>query len=343
LVEKQGLRVLLVGSWGPGTLERAYAGAFEQAGCEVLRFDLFSLEQRFVRLGAPGRFFNRFVPVEPWIRKANRQLLLESRDFRPDVIVAVGQNRVLAGALAQTLLVTRARAVYIWPDTLVYLSGERIDALPLYDLVATYSRESVPLLQQLGARHTAWVPLAGDPTASRDRELDGPFAADVSFIGRWRPGREAALAALLEGLPGRDVKIWGPEWGRRTRGRVRAAWQGRSLFGEEFARAVASSRVNLNVIDDTNFPAPNNRFFEIPCLGGFQLSSACPEMEDEFQPGRDICYYQEVGEIPDLVRNLLSDETRRAEIARAGAEKARGAHTWGHRVRQILDLAGLSR
>lgn len=341
MADKRGPRVLLVGSWGPGTLERAYAGAFEGAGCEVLRFDLFSLEQRFVRLGAPGRFFNRFVPVEPWIRKANRQLVLESRNFRPDVIVVVGQNRVLAGALAQTLLITRARAIYIWPDTLVNLSGERIDALPLYDLVASYSRDSVPLLERLGARRTAWVPLAGDPSAARKPEA-GPLAADVSFIGQWRPEREAALGALLEGLAGRDVKIWGPDWGRRSRGRVRAAWQGRALFGEEFARAVASSKINLNVIDDTNYPAPNNRFFEIPCLGGLQLSSACPEMEDEFQAGRDICYYREVGEIPDLVRNLLSDEAHRAEIARAGGEKARGAHTWGHRVRQILDLAGLS-
>jgi hypothetical protein len=341
-VAERRIRLLLAGTWGPGALERAYAGAFEQAGCEVLRFDLFSLEQRFVRLGAPGRFFNRFVPVEPWIRKANRQLILEARSFRPDVIVVVGQIRVLAGALAQALLVTRARAVCIWPDTLLHLGGERIDALPLYDLVASYSRDSVPLFERLGARHAAWVPLAGEPAAAREPEA-GPLAADVSFIGQWRPEREAALGALLDGLPGRDVKIWGPDWGRRARGRVRAAWQGRSLFGEEFARAVASSKVNLNVIDDTNFPAPNNRFFEIPCLGGLQLSSACPEMEDEFQQGRDICYYREVGEIPDLVRNLLADETHRAEIARAGAEKARAAHTWGHRVRQILDLAGLSR
>ncbi len=340
MVEKQGRRVVLVGSWGPGALERAYADAFEQAGCEVLRFDLFSLEQRFVRLGAPGRFFNRFVPVEPWIRKANRQLVLESRSFRPDVIVVVGQNRVLAGALAQTLLVTNARAIYIWPDSLVSLSGERIDVLPLYDLVATYSRDSAPMLERLGARHAAWIPLAGDPAAARKPE-SGPLAADVSFIGQWRPEREAVLGALLEGLPGRDVKIWGPDWGRRARSRVRAAWQGRPLFGEEFARAIASSKINLNVIDDTN-SAPNNRFFEIPCLGGFQLSSACPEMEDEFQQGRDICYYREIGEIPNVVRDLLSDETRRAEIARSGAEKARRGHTWAHRVRQIFDLVGLS-
>jgi hypothetical protein len=336
------IRLLLAGSWGPGTLERAYAGAFEQADCVVLRFDLFSLERRFVRLGAPGRLFNRFVPVEAWVRKANREFILESRSFRPDVIVVFGTNRVLAGALAQTLLITRAKAVCIWPDSLLLLNGERIDALPLYDLVASYSRDCVPLFERLGARHAAWVPLAGDPAAAREPET-GPLAADVSFIGQYRPEREVALGALLEGLPGRDVKIWGPDWGRRARDRVRAAWQGRSLFDEEFARAVASSKVNLNIIDDTNFPAPNNRFFEIPCLGGLQLSSTCPEMEDEFQAGREICYYREVGEIPELVGSLLSDETRRAEIARAGAEKARGAHTWGHRVRQILDLAGLSR
>ncbi len=337
------VRLVLAGSWGPGALERVYATAFEKEGCEVLRFDLFSLEQRYVRLGAAGRFFNRFVPVEPWIRKANRQLVLDARSFRPDLVVVAGQNRVLAGALAQTLVQTKARAAYLWPDTLVNLNGERIDGLPLYDVVATYSRDSIPVFERLGARRTAWVPLAGDPSSAKERELDGPFAADVSFIGQWRSEREAALAALLEGLPQANVKIWGPDWGRRARGLVRAAWQGRPLFGEEFARAVASSRVNLNVIDDTNFPAANNRFFEIPCLGGLQLASACPEMEDEFRHGEEVCTYQEVGEIPGLVRNLLADEERRARIARAGSEKARNGHTWAHRVRQILDLVGLSR
>lgn len=336
-------RVFLCGSWVPGALEWAYADGFRVAGCEVGSFDMPSAENAHVRLGFAGRFFNTFVPVEPWIRKANRSLFLEARAFRPDLIVSFGQTRLLAGALAQTLIATGSRSVYVWQDPLMSLSGDRIDSLPLFDVVASYSREAIPALGWLGARRVAWVPLAGPSRvspATRDRPT---LTADVSFIGQWRPERETALTALLEGCPDVDVKIWGPDWGRRGNATVRRVWQRHSLFGEEYSAAIRGSRVNLNVIDDTNYPAANTRFFEIPCIGGLQLSSACPEMEDEFQPGRDICYYRKVGEIPDLVRNLLSDERRRTGIARAGAEKARGAHTFDHRVRQILDLVEPSR
>ena len=46
---------------------------------------------------------------------------------------------------------------------LVNLSATLIAALPLYDLVATYSRGTVSHFQRLGARQVAFVPLAADP------------------------------------------------------------------------------------------------------------------------------------------------------------------------------------
>lgn len=108
----------------------------------------------------------------------------------------------------------------------------------------------------------------------------------MTFIGGWRPEREAVLA----GLAGLDLKIWGPEWDRRCAGNavVLKAWQGRPLVGTEFATAVAASKVNLNIIDPTNHPAANMRFFEIPVAGGLQVCSACPEMSGVFRDGEEI-------------------------------------------------------
>lgn len=334
-------RVLLFGAWGPGALERAYADGFCDAGCEVLRFDMPAAEAAHVRLGAAGRLFNKFVPVEPWIRKANRSFFLQARAFRPDLIVSFGQSRLLAGTLAQTLIATGSRSVYVWQDTLMALSGDRIDLLPLFDVVASYSREAIPALRRLGAREVAWVPLAGPSKAFPGGVGNSALTADVSFIGQWRPEREAALTALLDGCPGLDVKIWGPDWGRRGNASVRRVWQRNPLFGEEYASAIRGSRVNLNIIDDTNYPAANTRFFEILCIGGLQLSSPCPEMEEEFRDGVEVCYYPRPDDIPALVGGLLRDEARRREIARAGETKACHGHTFLNRARQLLSLAGI--
>jgi spore maturation protein CgeB len=213
-------------------------------------------------------------------------------------------------------------------------------SLSMYDLVATYSERSVPILEHLGARRVAWVPLAGDPALhsapAKIAQDAQTYGADVTFIGGWRPEREAVLSQLTAF----EVKIWGPDWGRRCKGKpaVLKAWQGRPLYGADFARAVAHSKVNLNVIDPTNYPAANMRFFEIPTAGGLQVSSACPEMASEFCHGKHLFYYNQTEDLPALIRSLLSDQALRTTVARAAHAKVGQAHTYVHRAEQILAL-----
>lgn len=335
-------KIMLVGRFNPGALECSYEGAFREIGCTVGSFDIAAKVKRHCRLGAAGSFFNKFVPVEPWVRKANREMVLYAGEFQPDVIVIFGQNPVRSGALAQIRAMYNVRMVYIWPDTLVNLNELLITSLPLYDLVATYSKASVSQFERLGACCVKWIPLGGDPQQHSVNpirtESDGAFDADISFIGRWRPEREQALTTILSKSQGLRVKIWGPDWGRRCRSNqaILQAWQKRSLYGSEFARAILASKINLNVIDPTNYPAANMRFFEIPCAGGVQLCSPCPEMEAEFKHEETIFYYQDVNELPGLVHRLLSHHELRQSVARAAHEKVLKEHTYAHRARKIL-------
>jgi hypothetical protein len=111
-------RVLLVGRFAPTALERSYASAFDDLGCEVRNFDIAASINRYCRLGRLGRYFNTYVPVEPWVHKANRELIVIAREFRPSVLIVVGQNRVRAGALAQIRSMLPLQVVFIWPDSL---------------------------------------------------------------------------------------------------------------------------------------------------------------------------------------------------------------------------------
>jgi len=330
-------KVMLVGYFGPGALECSYASAFQDIGCKVLSFDIVASEQCYCRLGKVGRLFNKFVPVEPWIRKANREMVWEARRFNPDVLVVFGQNRVLAGALAQIRTMSSASAVFIWPDTLVNLSVFIIAALPLYDWVGTYSKSTVPIFERLGGRRVVWLPLGSDPHLHPVVPPRAEFRCDVAFVGQWRPERELSIAALLTELPGISVKIWGPDWGRRTHNPgILRAWQKRSLFGREFSQAVASCKANLNIIDETNYPAANMRFFEIPCAGGLQVCSSCPEMESDFKDGETVFYYHSVSQLPGIVRTLLADDALRDRVACAAREKVLRDHTYARRAQTIL-------
>lgn len=337
------MKVVIVGAFPAGALEVSYAQAFETLGCEVVKFDLRAATERYCRLGRFGRLLNRFVPVEAWIHKANREMIITVLRERPRLLLTVGGCSVQAGALAQFKTALNPALVHIWPDTLLNLKDRLATCLPLFDLVATYSQTSVLQFQRLGARNVAWVPLAGDLTLhppQATEKAESAYSADVRFIGGWRPEREAALSRLTRF----KLKIWGPDWNRRCRHNptVLLAWQGRPLRGLEFSKAVAHSKVNLNIIDDTNHPAANMRFFEIPAAGGLEVCSPCPEMEREFLNGEHLFYYQKDEELPRLVESLLRDGGLRTKVAQAGHQLLTAKHTYTRRAEQILDWLKLN-
>jgi hypothetical protein len=329
--------VLLVGSDQIGSLEGSYARAFSKLGWDARFWDPLQALRRAARGGRLGQLLSAFIQVEPWIKKANRALVVQVHALKPDLVLTFTHPAVRPGALAQIRSSIDAVLVNVWPDTLVNWETSTSACVGLYDLVATYSNASVPSIERMGGRRVAWIPLAGDPDLHPVHSGPVPpeFCADVTFIGGWRPERESLLSQL-----GRfDLKIWGPDWGRRSvrNSEIRRAWQGRALRGVEFAQATAGSKVNLNIIDPTNYPAANMRFFEIPIAGGLQVSSACPEMEHEFRHGEHIFYYRDEHDLQELVGSLLSADAARAEVADRAHREAQAKHTYRHRALAILE------
>lgn len=334
------MRVMLVGHYPVGALECSYRTAFEALGCQVRSFDIVQAVNDHCRGGRFGRLFNTFVQVEPWIRKGNRDLVLAAIEFHPHVVISFGYYPLRVGALAQIRASTSAALVHIWPDPFVNWSTDLTSCLPLYDLVATFSKITIPVFEALGARRVAWIPLAGDPALHPDvpctHEDLNKYAAEVTFIGAWRPERES----VLSGLDGLSVRIWGPDWGRKARNNpvVKKAWQGRSIYGSEFAKAVRCSKINLNIIDATIDQSPNMRFFEIPLAGGLEVSSVCLEMENEFKNGEHLFYFRSKRDLRTLIDYLLRDTTKREQVAEVGHAKVLSAHTYSHRVEMILNV-----
>lgn len=334
--------LLIVGSNSPHALESAYERAFHQLGWSVSYWDPAAVLQKVARGGRVGRFMVDFLTVDPWIRKVNREFVLKAIEEKPTLILTFTHRQIRAGALAQIRAAVDTALVNIWPDTLVNWGTHHTANLPMYDLVATYSQQSVAQLQRLGASNVAWIPLAGDPDYHRPAAACTPeeakqLGADITFIGGWRPEREAVLTQLAQSSR-YTVKIWGPEWGRRCKGNeiITSAWQGRPLFGHELATSVANSRINLNIIDPTNYPAANMRFFELAVIGGLQVCSPCPEMEDTFRHGEHVLYYRDTAELEAVVSSLLADENHRQQVASAGQRLCLAAHTYTHRASAIL-------
>jgi spore maturation protein CgeB len=102
------------------------------------------------------------------------------------------------------------------------------------------------------------------------------------------------------------------------------------------------SRIALNPIDDTNYPAANMRFFEIPAAGGLQLSSTCPEMREDFRDGEHLLYYDNDEELAARIDWILARPAEVAAIRREGHRRAIEGHTYVQRVNTLKAHLGLA-
>jgi spore maturation protein CgeB len=340
--------IMIAGGFWHGSLEGSYFRAFENIGCQVEAFDVPEAISKYTKIGKIGQLFSTYLPIEAWINKANREFVVKVTQSKPDILIVGGASQIRVGALAQMKAsVANLKIVLIWPDPMLRVHAHVINCLPIYDLIATYSNNTVNVFKILGAKTVEWVPFAADTFLHpANIEISDAqrikFSCDICFIGNHRPEREKIFNQLYS--KGYDVKVWGPtDWKRHATNysMVQNYWQKQSLYGDDFARVIRCSKLSINPIDPTNLPSANMRFFEIPCAGGLQVCSPCPEMETAFKDGEAVFYYKTLEDLPRIIDTLLRDDTLRNKVAQYARKIVQRDHTYVHRAHHIFELLKL--
>lgn len=330
-------KLLVVSDSSMHALGNCFIRAGKKMGLAVETFDLAKTEQKYIKFGKAGQKIHTFLPVDAWQRKANRELAILYKSAPPDLTIAVGNVPLLFGTLAFLKSLDKGRLVLYWPDTLFNLTPVQKDAASLYDTVATYSSSSEKIFRQIGFQQTHFMPFAGDNEFLGEPSFDEDFDCDLSFAGGWRPEREAALAAVANAFPGAKLLIKGTDWERFCTNKTLLKFcEPKPVYGKDFGNFIRRSRINLNVIDETNYPAANMRFFEVPAVGGLQLSSACPEMNDVFLHRRDILYFSNEKEMIDNIAWVMENPAAAKEIRTAAAAKVQAEHTYVKRLEALF-------
>ena len=331
------MKILIVTDSTAFALGNCFIRAGKKLGHEISTFDLSAMERNYVKFGKPGLKIHTFWPVEAWQRKANRELIIAYRNLMPDIIMVVGNIPVLFGTLAFFKSLEKGKTVLYWPDTLLNLTSFQKDGASLYDLVATYSSTSMRPFNLIGYEKTHFMPFAGDNEFLGDAVFSDHFDYDLSFAGGYRPEREAALAAVAATFPDLKILIKGTDWERFCKNKLlRKSCNPKPIYGKDFGDFIRRSRINLNVIDDTNYPAANMRFFEIPAAGGLQLSSVCPEMESAFTDRKEILYFTSYEHMIEQIRWVLKHPDEAGHIRKAANAKIRKEHTYIIRMESLI-------
>ena len=332
-------RVLIIGEIGNYCLEMSYEKAFKELGCEVHLFDSKKAVLDFARFGVVGRKLHQFFPVQAWLRKANKKLAEKALSLRPDIILAFTGAEVLPGTFAFLKSTLPATIAWYWADPLPNISRYFLETMPLTDLAASYSNASVPVLRAMGFRNVMFLPFAADQDAHfKPASLNvTSYRYELSFVGSWREERVQALTRIVNDFPDLKVKIFGPYWNRCKDASLRRLATSTPLYGGDFAEVVQNTFMNLNVMDNTNFPAVNMRFFEIFAAGGNQLCGGGPEMRTIFKNKEHLLYFDNLEEMSDQLAYAIENKSVVERYKVRSQELVLKDHLYLSRAKELLD------
>ena len=96
------------------------------------------------------------------------------------------------------------------------------------------------------------------------------------------------------------------------------------------------SKINLNISLRSIKSGIPLRAFDILGSGGFLLSNFQADFLDEFIPGEDFDYYESKEDLLRKLKYYLNHDDERTAIAKNGHDKVAAAHTFRHRVGEML-------
>lgn len=284
--------------------------------------DYLPTKWRSLPLRAIRRVSRRWI-VEEYNRAVRELLCIEALDF-----LLVFKGMLLDEATLREFSRRGTPCYCVYPDVSFQAHGANIwDCLPHYDCLFTTKSYHLDDPRVRGrTRQLKFVPHGFDQDVHRpvalSPRLRRNYECDVSFVGVWSPKKEQAIAAIVRGVPGTSVNIWGPYWDRAC-DQVRVCWRRRSAHGDELAAIYSSSRINLGLLseagrDGLQGDLTTARTWQIPASGGFMLHEDTMELRSAFKPDSEVAVFQNHEELVQEVRRYLADPIKRQEIQKAG-------------------------
>jgi spore maturation protein CgeB len=83
------------------------------------------------------------------------------------------------------------------------------------------------------------------------------------------------------------------------------------------------------------------RVFDVPASGGFVITSAKPCVAEYFEtngPGMEMATFKSAGDLMEKIDHYLAHDDECRAIALRGMKKVLGAHTYDHRMREIIKI-----
>ena len=331
-------RVLHAGEFSYGASGEGVAAGFRKLGWENHFVDI---RDHFLASPAlPLRLAARAMrPL--LVRSYNDAILRAARQVEPHALLTVkGLN--IEPATLRALGRMGVRSANYFPDFHFRHGGFDVNTFAQYDFVfTTKSFQLDALREQFGVRephflHHGYSSAVHYPRLAEVSEAD--FEVDCLYVGIGSPYKAKWLHALQRRAPNVSLKIVGANWRNLLRGTpLEPCYLGYPLFGDAYARAAQTARINLAFHSGPSEPQGwqdlvSTRTFEIPACRGFMLHIDNSETRSLFAPGEEIGAFASEDELVEKVIHYLARPEQRAQMIERAYARCVPAYSYDARA-----------
>ena len=97
-------------------------------------------------------------------------------------------------------------------------------------------------------------------------------------------------------------------------------------------------RINMNMTSLQMVNGVNQRVFDIPACKSFIITDAQGDLENLFNIGHDIVIYNDIEELPEIIKYYKDHPEKAESIAERGRIRVMKEHTYIHRINKIINI-----
>ncbi|WP_031484832.1 CgeB family protein [Maridesulfovibrio frigidus] len=152
----------------------------------------------------------------------------------------------------------------------------------------------------------------------------------------WQATLEYRLSCVKKTLEYSPLIVGDNGWNKLLKDDNNWDYHSELSYYEDLPHFYPCSKINFNCTSQQMKGAVNQRVFDVPACNGFILTDHRYQMENLFEPGKEIAVYYDIKEIPDQIAKYTTDSKTRTSIIKAARKRILAEHTYDNRISTLI-------
>jgi spore maturation protein CgeB len=327
------LKFLLIGNdtgWMGLHLAQFSAG-FNRIGHEAMVCDYGKLESNWFSLCYSADVKNEL---------RHRQLKKVIAEFKPDIAFFIIAN--LKFNFSKIREYYKGKIAVYDMDGPGWKCYEKLEWIKEIDILFTASKISLRDLrkQQFDAVYLAdGVDVDYYSPINLSQDEIKYYGSAISFVGRPTPRRVHMLREIAD----LGLSVWGRRWSRQNECNDPVLWRcnrvKKDIIGKNVVKIYNASGLSVNILREPLNDPPtimSLQVFIVPASGACLLTEWVEELDEMFEPGKELLTFRNEDEFKELAMKYTRDVVTARQIGMAGRKRCMAEHTHEKRAEYII-------